>query len=69
MDNYAHTKRYVYDGPVMENGVTIIRHYKASTLACSEAKARANLIYRFKKENNVFIGTKISFPGQFTITK
>lgn len=57
---------YEYDGPVMEDGGYHLRRWKASTVAPTEQKARANLIYRFKKDNGIFMGAHISLPGKFT---
>lgn len=60
-------KTYEYDGPVVEDSTYHLRHWKASTVAPTESKARSNLIYRFKKEHNVFMGARISLPGKFTV--
>lgn len=60
-------KTYEYDGPVVEEGVYHMKRWKASTVAQSESKARSNLIYRFKKEHNMFMGARISLPGKFTV--
>lgn len=56
--------RYVYDGPVMEFGTCIMARWKASTYAISEKKARSNLAYRFKRENNRTPNTKITLPDK-----
>ena len=60
-------KRYSYDGPVMEFERCITSRWKASTCAPSESKARSNLAYRFKKENNRIPGAKISLPGKLSL--
>ena len=57
-------KQYFYDGPVMEFDRCIADHYKASTYAPSEAKARANLAYRFKQETGRVARTQIKLPGK-----
>lgn len=56
-------QRYTYDGPVMEFDKCIAHRWQAETLAVSEAKARANLIYRFKKETGRVPRTRIALPG------
>lgn len=58
---------YVYDGPVVEFGKCICYRWKASTYAPSENKARSNLAYRYKKENNKISSAKIVLPGKLTI--
>lgn len=59
-------QRYTYDGPVMEFDRCIAHRWKAETVAVSEARARANLIYRFKKETGRVPRTKIALPGRLT---
>ncbi len=56
---------YRYDGPVMRFEDCVQHRWKASTYALSEAKARNNLAYRFKKENGLMPNTKITLPGKF----
>ena len=56
--------KYFYDGPVMEFNTCIANHWKGETIAPSEAKARTNLTYQFKKNNQRIAGTKISLPGK-----
>lgn len=43
-----------------------ITEYEASTWAVSEAKAKSNIEYRFKKENNLLPTAKVNFVGKFT---
>lgn len=57
-------KLYVYDGPVMEFETCVANHWKGSTYAVSEKKARSNLAYQFKKKNNRISGAKITLPGK-----
>lgn len=54
---------YYYDGPVFEFDKLIADHWKGETYAVSEAKARSNLTYRFKAENNRVPQTKITLTG------
>lgn len=56
--------KYIYDGPVMEFNNLIADHWKGETMAPSEKKARSNLIYKFKINNNRVASSKITLPGQ-----
>lgn len=56
--------RYVYEGPVMEFNRCIADHWKGETLAVSEGKAKSNLAYQFKKNNNRIAGTNVTLPGK-----
>lgn len=55
--------RWVYDGPVMEFDTCIANHWRGETFAPSEAKAKSNLTYQFKKKNNQIPSSKITLPG------
>jgi hypothetical protein len=55
---------YTYDGPVFEFDKLIANHWKAKTYAVSEAKARCNLAYQFKRENGRIPRSKITLPGK-----
>ncbi len=57
-------QQYYYDGPVLRFDDVILHSWKATTVAPSEAKAKSNLTYRFKKENGLTPSTKISLPGK-----
>lgn len=61
--------RYTYDGPVMEFGICISNRWRGSTYAVSEKKARSNLAYQFKKNNNRVPGTRITFPGKVELER
>ncbi len=56
--------RYAYDGPVMEFERCVANRWQSSTYAISEKKARSNLVYQFKKQNNRLPNTKITLPGK-----
>ena len=56
--------QYEYDGPVMEFDRCVCNHWKASTHAVSEAKARSNLAYQFKKNHRKSPNAKITLPGK-----
>lgn len=60
-------KLYSYDGPVLEFDRIIAEHWKASTRAESEKKARSNLAYQFKMEYGRVPRSKITVPGKLTI--
>lgn len=55
---------YTYDGPVLEFDKIVANHWKAQTYAVSEAKARCNLAYQFKRENGRVPRSKITLPGK-----
>lgn len=56
--------KYKYEGPVMMFGVCIMDNWKGETTAVSENKARNNLAYQFKKQNNRIAGSHITLPGK-----
>lgn len=62
-------KQYTYKGPVMEFDRCIAHIWEASTFAVSEAKARSNLIYRFKKSTNRLPNAKITLPGKVMLVQ
>lgn len=57
-------REYQYDGPVMRFDNCVQNRWQASTMASTQAKAKSNLIYRFKKENGMSVNTKITLPGK-----
>lgn len=60
-------EKYKYEGPVMEFDRCVSSNWKGSTYAASERKARSNLAYQFKKQNNRVAGTKITLPGKIMV--
>lgn len=56
--------KYTYDGPVMEFGRLVANNWKGETIAPSEAKARSNLAYQYKKKNNRIASVKVTLPGK-----
>ena len=58
---------YYYNGPVLEFDRVVTNHWQAQTYATSEAKARANLAYQFKKTNGKVPRTKITLPGKIVV--
>lgn len=59
--------KYLYDGPVMEFDRLVSNHWTGETMAASEHKARTNLAYQYKKQNNRTARTKITLPGELKI--
>lgn len=55
---------YAYEGPVMQYDKCVAHVWKAETTAPSEAKARSNFIFRYKKENGLVVRTNVSLPGK-----
>lgn len=61
--------KYAYDGPVMEFGRCIVNRWSGQTIAASESKARSNLAYQFKKNNNRVASSKVSLPGKIMLVE
>ena len=59
--------QYAYNGPVMEFGRCIADNWAGSTYAASEKKAKSNLAYQFKKNNNRRPASKITLPGELLV--
>lgn len=64
MQEYESYNRYVYDGPVLMFDNLIADRWKGETMAPTAKKARNNLSYQFKKQNNRLPGTPIVLPGK-----
>ena len=60
---------YLYDGPVMVFNKCVRNRWKGSTYAVSVEKARNNLTYRYKKENNLTVNSKVELPGTLVLVK
>ncbi len=60
-------QEYQYNGPVMRFDQCVDHKWKATTIAVSEAKAKSNLIYRYKKENGLAPNAKVSLPGKLKL--
>lgn len=58
--------KYAYNGPVMMFG-KCVTNWKGETMAESEKKAKSNLIYQYKKKNNLVPSAKINLPGELTL--
>ena len=57
---------YLYKGPVMVFETCVNPNWVAETYAVSEKKARSNLEYRYRKENNKTINSRVILPGSMT---
>lgn len=57
-------RKYVYDGPVESFGKCICRMWSGSTNAPTAERARTNLIFQFKKQNNMASNRKIELVGK-----
>lgn len=61
---YEPYHKYAYDGPVLEFDTCVADHWKGETMAPTERKARSNLTYQYKRQNNRLPGTKVKLPGK-----
>jgi len=61
--------KYLYDGPVMYFDNYIERHWKGSTYAVSENKAKNNLTHQYKKNNKMAFNAKITLPGKMIMAQ
>ena len=64
-ENYM--SQYRYCGPVKEFDNIINSKWEATTHAFTEAKARNNLIYRYKREHGKTADCKITLPGKMEL--
>lgn len=60
-------QKYIYEGPVTMFGTCICDYWFGETTAVTPAKAKSNLIYRFKKENDMAPYSKLELPGEIKI--
>ena len=58
---------YSYNGPVLEFDKIVANNWQAQTYAVSEAKARTNLAYQFKRDTGRVPRTKITLPGKIVV--
>lgn len=61
--------RYRYSGPVYEFDQCITSKWTAETIAVSEAKAKNNLTYRYKKEHCLPANSSITLPNKVRLVK
>lgn len=58
---------YEYSGPVRQFGRIISDRWHGTTIATSEAKAKSNLTYQYKRQTGKIAGCKIELPGKVMI--
>ena len=58
---------YSYEGPVTQFNRVICSKWVGETIAVSAAKAKSQLIYRYKKEHGMVPSAKIEFPGKLIL--
>lgn len=56
--------KYIYEGPVTVFDKCVENRWRGETYAVSEAKARSNLTYQWKKRNNLVANTVVKLPGK-----
>lgn len=61
---YEPYQKYMYDGPVLVFNTLVADRWKGETMAPNARKARSNLSYQFKKQNNRMPGVKVTLPGE-----
>lgn len=62
-------KLYSYDGPVMVFEKIVANHWKASTYAPSEKKARSNLAFQFKMKMGKIARSVVTLPGKIQVVE
>jgi len=60
-------KYYIYKGPVLEFDRCVANNWYGKTKAPTEAKAKSNLAYQYKKATGKLGRTRITLPGKVTI--
>ena len=55
---------YSYDGPVLEFDKIVANRWKGQTYAPTEARARTNLAFQFKRYTGRVPRSKITLPGK-----
>ena len=58
---------YSYKGPVLFFGRLVERNWRGQTYAASEARARYNLMYQYKKRTGRLANAKIELPGKLVV--
>ena len=56
--------KYVYEGPVLLFDTVVASIWSGETMAPTAKKAKSNLSYQFKKQNNRLPGTRVTLPGE-----
>lgn len=55
---------YVYEGPVCEFGRCVQNNWVGKTIAVSEKKAKSNLAFQWKIQNNRTENSRVELPGE-----
>lgn len=55
---------YTYNGSVKVFDDIVSSNWKGKTIAPSEAKARSNLIFQWKREHGRVAATRVTLPGE-----
>lgn len=55
---------YLYNGPVMIFDNCVADKWNGQTYAKSKTKAKSNLSYQFKKQNNLSSSALVKLPGE-----
>ena len=63
------THLYTYEGPVKSFDDIRATKWRGETYAVSEARARVNLQYQYKREQGLHISTHIVLPGKIKLVK
>ena len=60
---------YTYDGPVLKFNVCVDNRWKGRTEAPTEAKAKNNLAFQYKKQNKMTPNTIVTLPGKLVLVE
>ena len=66
MQETSRMKTYSYEGPIMVFDICADPHWRGTTMAPTEAKARSNLTYQAKKLLGKAPSAKVTLPGKIT---
>ena len=58
---------YSYIGPVFEFDRIVDNRWQGQTVAATEARARSNLAYQYKRETGRAPRSKITLPGKIIV--
>lgn len=61
--------KYIYKGPIKKFDAVVETNWTGTTYAISETKARSNLAYQYKKNNNLVARTRVLLPGKIELVK
>lgn len=56
--------KFSYEGPVRSLDGIVSSRWMGETYATSEARARSNLVYQYKKEHGLDVSAKITLTGK-----